>query len=347
MKDNIKYSLFSIRRYIFIFIMLCFVLTCSILLFTSGLHISLSNEKGRAIGIFVNIIFLSFIFTYIDGIYHRITIQKPVNSILEATSKITKGDFHVKIDNIHDSSHHNEFDIIIHNINTMARELESTETLRSDFIANVSHELKTPISIIKNHAQFIQYEDLTLEEIKEYAKIINDTSSNLNEMIMNILKLSKIENSKILVNKKDYNLSHQLIQCILQFESIWEKKNIDIDVHIKEDVIIHSDEELLSIVWNNLLSNAFKFSDNGGLVKISLIQDKEKITVSISDNGCGMSNEVGQHIFDKFYQGDTSHAVKGNGLGLALVKEIIELMNYDINVESALNEGSTFSITIY
>ena len=238
-------------------------------------------------------------------------------------------------------------DIIIENINQMTEELSSIETLRSDFIANVSHELKTPVSIIKNHAELMQSANITEEERQEYAKVISDTSRSLSNLIMNILRLSKLENQKILLNVETYNLSNQLISCILQFEQVWEEKDIELDTDIEDDLVISADQELMSIVWNNLLSNAFKFTDAEGKVTIIAKKKEDRILVSVQDTGCGMNSEVGRHIFDKFYQGDTSHSTKGNGLGLALVKKVTEMMKYDIDVESELGQGTVFTVSIY
>lgn len=343
---EIHHSIFSIKRYIIFFLILCLVITCCILLFVNGIDIPLTNKKWNAISTFISVIIFSLVFTIIDGIYHKITIEKPLKSLLEASQKIIKGDFSARVEPLHGLQKRNEMDIIIQNFNNMAEELASIETLRTDFIANVSHELKTPISIIKNNADFMQSDKISDEERKEYAKIISDSSKNLSNLITNILRLNKLENQKIFLNSKKFNLSEQLIQCMLKFESIWEEKDIDIQVDIDENMMIYGDEELLDIVWNNLLSNAFKFTEAKGTVAIMAKKENENIVVSIKDAGCGISEKVGKHIFDKFYQGDTSHATKGNGLGLALVKRIIEIMNYEISVESVVNKGTVFTVKI-
>ena len=164
--------------------------------------------------------------------------------------------------------------------------------------------------------------------------------------ITNILKLNRLENQQIFPRADSYNLSEQLCESLLQFESVWEEKEMEISTDIPEDITISADSELLSIVWNNLLSNAFKFTDMGGKVSVSLSEDSEYATVTVSDTGCGMTAETGKHIFEKFYQGDTSHATKGNGLGLALVKRIIDITGGEVSVTIAVGVGSTFKVKI-
>ncbi len=346
-RKQIRYSIFSFKRYIFFFILLSFIITCAILLFVNGLNLELKGNEWNAITTFINVFVLSLLFTVLEGIYYKFTLEKPLSLILDATEKITKGNFDIQIKSNSRLYRRNEMDIIIENINKMSEELSSIETLRSDFIANVSHELKTPVSIIKNYADLLQNTNITKEESEEYAKVISNTSRNLSDLIMNILRLSKLENQKILLNKETYNLSEQLTSCLLQFEQIWEDKKIDLKVNIEEQLNINADKELMSIVWNNLLSNAFKFTDAHGRIGVMAKKTEDGISVSIQDTGCGMNKEVGKHIFDKFYQGDISHATKGNGLGLALVKKIMELTKYDINVESELRKGTKFTVNIY
>ncbi len=345
-KNNIRYSLFSLNEYIFFFVMITFVITCSFFLFLDGLNIEELNITKNAFSTFFNILVLSLIFTLMHGTYYRFIVEKPVRQILDATHRITNGDFKVRIEPIHVLGKRNELDIIIDNFNKMAEELSSIETLRTDFISNVSHELKTPLSIIQNYAALMQDENTTDLERKEYSKSIYETSQNISKLVTNILKLNRLENQKIFLETKSYNLSNQLAECLLSFEHIWENKNIDIKVDIDENIMLNADEELTSIIWNNLYSNAFKFTEANGTVSVQAKSNKNSIIVSVSDTGCGMNKETGKHIFEKFYQGDTSHATKGNGLGLALVKRIIDIMNADIYIESSLGKGTTFTVKL-
>ena len=343
---KIKRSLFSFKAYILYFILVAFVVTCCMILFLSDLDKENIDFTKNAFSTFLNVLLLSLIITLLHGLYYKITVEKPVRSILNATQKIVKGNFSVRIDSNQFVKNSNELDIIINNFNEMAKELSGIETLRLDFISNVSHELKTPLAIIRNYSELMMEEDISNVQMKDYAKNINNASKNLSDLITNILKLNRLENQSIYLDVKQFNMSEQLTQAILGFENIWEEKEIEIDVDIEDDILIESDEELWMIVWNNLLSNAFKFTDPHGKVRVHAKQDDHHIMLTIQDNGCGMSKEVGKHIFDKFYQGDTSHATQGNGLGLALVRRIIDIVQASISVESTLGEGTTFSVVL-
>lgn len=335
--------LFLARNYVIIFLMNCFVITCCLILFLQDLEYSKITQN--AIATFINVAFLSLILTLLYAVSYHMMVEKPVRSLMEATQKIVKGDFHVRIERSSQLIGNNELNAVIDNFNEMAEELAGTEVLRSDFIANVSHELKTPLALIHNYSELMNTEQ-DVNKLKEYAKSINEASGNLSAMITNILKLNRLENQKIYLETQKYNLSEQLTQSLLGFETIFEEKNIEIEADIDEDIMIEADEEMLMIVWNNLFSNAFKFTQEHGTVRVHAHQSDQKVIVSVSDTGCGMSPEVGKHIFEKFYQGDTSHATKGNGLGLALVKRIVELMQASISVESTLGEGTTFTVEL-
>ena len=165
-------------------------------------------------------------------------------------------------------------------------------------------------------------------------------------MMTNILKLNRLENQQIFPQTTEFDLGEQLCECLLQYENVWETAEIEIDTDIAEDVKVIADAELLSLVWNNLFSNAFKFTGTGGVVSVSMTADAEYAIVKVKDTGCGMTAEVGAHIFEKFYQGDTSHSIQGNGLGLALVKRVIDIMHGEIGVERAVGVGTTFTVKI-
>lgn len=220
------------------------------------------------------------------------------------------------------------------------------ETLRNDFTANVSHELKTPLAVMQNYGTLLQQPSLSEEKRIEYAKTVTDASRRLADMVTNILKLNKLENQSIYPDAGTYDLGEQLCECLLSFESVWEDKNIDINTEIQDEVKITADPELLSLVWNNLFSNAFKFTGPGGTVSVTLRADEDSAAVSVSDTGCGISADAGKHIFEKFYQGDTSHASSGNGLGLALVKRVIDITGGEISVASEVGRGSTFTVRL-
>lgn len=333
-----------VMRFLVNFFVFSFFLTCSILLFIHGLDIEMDAIKANAVNTFLNIFVLTFIYVLIDYIRDRAKRKAVVNRIMGAVNSIESGDFSVELAMFPQWYGMDEFNDIFKIINQLSKELSGSETMKSDFIANVSHELKTPLAIINNYAVLLENSELS-EERLTYLHTISNTSKNLADLVSNVLRLNKLENQQIVCNKKVYYLNESISKCLLNFEAIWEEKEIDIDVMFDE-VLINNDAELLELVWNNLLSNAFKFTDNNGNVKVKVIDDNDYVLVSISDSGCGISKEVGMHIFDKFYQGDTSHSTKGNGLGLALVKRVIDVIDGEIYVDSVVNEGTTFSVRL-
>lgn len=342
----------AVYNFLVIFAVIAFITTCCTMLFVSvmthTLDITLTDENLSLAArlTFANVILLSLIFTAIDIVRKKITVDRPVKQITQGAEKIMGGDFSVQIKKFRSFEADDKFNEIIQCFNKMAQELSGIETLRTDFISNVSHELKTPLAVMQNYATMLQAPNLTEDKRIEYAKAISSSSRRLAELITNVLKLNKLENQHIFTNISAFNLSDQLCECLLQFEDLWENKNIDIDTDIQDQVIINSDPELLSIVWNNLFSNAIKFTPQGGKVSVSLKSIGGSIYVKVSDTGCGMSPETGKHIFEKFYQGDTSHATQGSGLGLALVKRIIDITKSDISVESQAGKGSTFTVKL-
>ncbi len=347
-----KKLLSTISNFFIFFLLSAFVTSCCVMLFVSLLQSSIGRaftqeEITVAAKItMLNVILLSVGMAIIDYVRRKFTVERPVKRITEATSKMMEGDFSVRIHPTAKFATDDSFNEIIDCFNKMASELSGVETLRTDFIANVSHEMKTPLAVMQNYGTLLQAPDLPEEKRIEYAKTITDASRRLADMMTNILKLNRLENQQIYPNPTTFDLGEQLCESLLQYESVWERKNIEIETDIAEGVLVSADTELLSLVWNNLFSNAFKFTEDGGKVTLTLAADEEYATVKIADTGCGMSAEVGAHIFEKFYQGDTSHATQGNGLGLALVKRVVDIMQGEIGVESAVGVGTTFTVRI-
>ena len=342
----------GIQRYAVFFLLMAFVISCCMILFLGlvqremGIDYTRENIRSAAILTFLNVMFLSLLCTVIDAIRRRYMVERPVKRIIGAAEKIMNGEFSTRIEPMGGLYSVDGFDIIIKYFNKMAEELSGTETLRTDFIANVSHELKTPLAVMQNYGTLLQQPDLPEEKRLEYAKAVTEASRRLADLITNILKLNKLENQQIYPVKATYNLGEQLCECLLNFEDTWEKKEIEIDTEIEEDVFVESDAELLTLVWNNLFSNAMKFTEPDGKVSLKLKTEGNLAIVTVQDTGCGISPEVGKHIFEKFYQGDTSHATQGNGLGLALVKRVVDIVGGDISVSSEVGKGSTFTVTI-
>ena len=341
----------GIYNYLMFFLVVAFLVSCSTMLFVStlrdtlDLHFTSENLNAAAKLTFWNVIFLSVLFTVIDAVRRKLTTDHITKHIAQAAQKVVQGDFSVRIAMKNRLGMDEKFEEIIQCFNTMTEELGSVETLRTDFIANVSHEMKTPLSIMQNYGTLLQMPDL--EEVKriEYAKGVTEGSRRLADMMTNILKINKLEKQQIYPKTEEYDLGEQLCECLLQFEDIWEEKQIEIETDIAENVKVNTDGELLSLVWNNLFSNAFKFTPEGGKVTLALEATEDYAIVKVTDTGCGMSPEVGAHIFEKFYQGDTSHATQGNGLGLALVKKVVDILQGEISVESAVGKGSTFVVS--
>lgn len=350
---NFRQNLFrAVYRYLLFFLLVAFLVTCTMSLFVStlskDLNLILTGENlNRAAKLtFLNVIILSVLFTIIDIIRRRLTAQRITKHITVAAKQIVQGNFDIRIAPVGWMGVDENYNEIIDCFNKMAQELQGVETLRTDFIANVSHEMKTPLAVMQNYGTLLQATDLSDEKRIEYAKGVTEGSRRMADMMTNILKLNRLENQKIFPKTTEFDLGEQLCESLLQYENIWEKAEIEIETDIAENVTVKADSELLSLVWNNLFSNAFKFTPAGGTVAVSLTADETCAIVKVSDTGCGMTAEVGAHIFEKFYQGDTSHSVQGNGLGLALVKRVVDIFHGEISVESTVGVGTTFTVKI-
>lgn len=349
-KTKYKQFLRAVNNYLVFFLMVAFVVSCCMMLFvtvladTMGLVFTVENIGTAAKLTFGNVLLITFFSGTFDYFRRKQMVERPVKQIMAALDQVMQGDFTVRIAPVKEFAGETGFNEIIRCFNKMTAELAGTETLRTDFIANVSHELKTPLAVMGNYATMLQKPGLSEEDRIAYAKAISQSSRRLAALITNILKLNKLENQQIFPRMDEYDLGEQLCENLLQFEDVWEKKNLNIETDIEDDVRIRSDAELLSLVWNNLFSNAVKFTPENGTIGVSLKTEGELVIVSVSDTGCGIKPEVGQHIFEKFYQGDTSHATQGNGLGLALVKRVVDILNGEIGVQSVYGQGSTFTV---
>lgn len=299
-----------------------------------------------AILMLIVILILASVCTVIDLIRRKLMVEKPVDKILDATERIAEGDFSVRLVPSHAYGKYDQYDVIMENLNTMAAELGKTEVLKTDFISNVSHELKTPLMVIKSYVSLLDGGKLDAETRKKYVKTVLQATTRLNDLIVNILRLNKLEHQEIKPELETFELGEALAECVLQFEDRIEEKGIELVCELEENVFVYSSKSYLEIVWNNLISNAVKFTNDGGRVALTLKKQGEKVVVTVSDTGCGISPEIGAHIFEKFYQGDTSHAQEGNGLGLALVKKVIDVLGGEISVSSEEGKGSVFTIVL-
>ncbi len=303
------------------------------------------DKRIAAVVMLLTILFLASVCTVIDIVRRKLTVEKPVDMILDAAEKIASGDFSVKLEPRHRYGSYDEYDAIMENINIMALELGKSEIMKTDFISNVSHEIKTPLAVIQSYASIMKKSDISAEDREAYADTITDASKKLSALVGNILKLNKLENGVIKPEYEKTSIDGLLVEAVLAFEDKIESKNITLNCDFEEVSLITS-KGLLEIVFNNLISNAVKFTENGGKIFVSLKAEGDACIVSVSDNGVGISREAGERIFEKFYQSDTSHSAEGNGLGLPLVKKVIDILGGEISVKSEPGKGSTFTVVI-
>lgn len=272
--------------------------------------------------------------------------QQPIEDFAQATRQVAAGDFSVYLAPRHTADRADYLDVIFLDFNKMVEQLGSIETLKTDFFSNVSHEIKTPLAVIQSSAELLTRDTLPLQERDKAVEDILHATKRLSGLITNMLKLNKLEKQAIHPVPEQYDLCAQLCECTLQFEEVWEKKGIEFEAELEDRALIEADPGLLELVWTNLLSNAVKFTPAGGTVRIRQTSDAQSVTVSVTDTGCGMDKATQYRIFEKFYQGDPSHAAEGNGLGLALVQRILQLSEGTIAVHSAPGEGSVFTLRL-
>ena len=269
-------------------------------------------------------------------------IVNPIKKITDATKKVASGDFTIELETKRDD----EIGELTHNFNKMVKELNSIECLQKDFINNVSHEIKTPISSIQGFAKLLEADDLSKEERKEYAEIIKEESDRLLYLSTNILKLAKLENQERIMNKTKFNIAEQIRRTISVLEPKWKEKNIKFNVSLKEQEFL-GEKDLMYQVWMNIIENSIKFSKQDGQIDVKMKTNQDSIIVEIKDYGIGMEEEEAKKIFDRFYQVDKSRSSKiSTGLGLSIVKKIVELNQGTIDVESTLGLGSTFTVKL-
>lgn len=276
------------------------------------------------------------------------TIVKPMRSMTWHMGELAKGDFSVRMPP-NDRIEINEAKQFTKSFNKAAEELSGIETMRANFISDFSHEFRTPIASINGFAQLLRDQNLSSEERDEYLDIIIDESKRLSNLSEDILNLSRMESLSILTNIGAVDVAEGLRRSIAIVEPNANEKDIAVTVDIDETQVI-GNADYLSQLWTNILQNAVKFTPKGGSIKISLknsqVQKTKSVTCTISDDGCGMDESTRTHLFERFYQGDTSHAQEGNGLGLSLCKRIVDLHGGTIRVISAPGKGSTFVVTL-
>lgn len=330
------------------------VLTYLIMLLISGIHVGLvvlmvRTKASDTLAVVIIMIFwaaMAALFTLITTKQIKRAYDKPMHTLAEATRAVAGGDFSIYLKPRHTTEKLDYIDVMYLDFNKMVEELGSIETMKTDFFSNVSHEMKAPLSVILSSLELIESGRLSPDEYDKQLQSAIAATQRMSDMIGNLLKLNKLEKQTIVPTMENYDLCDELCQCALTFEHIWEQKELDFEADMEDSCYISADPDLMCMVWNNLLSNAVKFTAPGGQIVLTQKTEKDRVIISIKDTGCGMSEETQKHIFDKFYQGDTSHATEGNGLGLALAQRIIQLMNGTITVESSPGQGSTFIVSL-
>lgn len=332
-----------------------FLIFITALLITAGLHFGLlygMQSAGFSPLIMVHIILAYWaLAALLLAVYTHHKIKKayevPMHRIADATARVAAGDFSVRIEPLNAPDKLDYLDVMIADFNKMVEELGSIETLRVDFFSNVSHEIKTPLAVIQNTAEMLERGVPDEERRREYITAISSASKRLSTLISNILRLNKLERQTIIPSPAEFDLCDQLVQSALMFETVWEERGIEFNADLADERrMITADSELLPLVWNNLLSNAFKFTERGGTVTLREYAENGQVCVIVEDTGCGMDEQTRKHIFDKFYQGDTSHSTEGNGLGLALAQRVIQLSGGTIDVESIPGKGTRFTVIL-
>lgn len=324
---------------IFLLLLIVFFIFISLMLLLGVLGLIVTQKESHVFPLLFILLISLLIGLCISGFTsHR--ILQPIDHLRKAMSAVAKGDFSIQLA---EEQRIDEVQQLYHDFNKMVKDLSSIETLRNDFVSNISHEFKTPIATIQGYIQLLQSPDLDSQEQQLYLQRIAKSSQQLSQLTENILKLTKLETQEIALERKSFSLDEQLRQVILLLQPKWEKNDLQLELELPS-LIYNGNEELLYQVWLNVLDNAIKYSRPGGLLAVRLAQENQQLVITIKDSGIGMDEQQRQHMFDKFYQGDTSRKTKGNGLGLALVKQIIDLHGGTIEVLSEPKIGTTFTI---
>ena len=343
--ERIKRKLFPFPT--FLISLLVFALISTVQMKIIGSYIDVESiPRLQRMGVYGFWFFGAASFTLVTNWKIRQNYQRPLEVFSAAARRVAQGDFSVYLRPRHTPDKADHMDVLFEDFNKMVEELGSIETLKTDFFSDVSHEFKSPLAVIASNAELLQADGGLTSRQQEQVENIRDATGSLADLIQNMLKLNKLEKQAIRPMPEAFDLCAQLCECAVQFEDVWEKKDIDFEADLEDTALAYADPGLTGLVWTNLLANAIKFTPEGGHILLTQRTERGRAVVSVQDTGCGMTPEVLQHIFEKFYQGDASHATQGNGLGLALVKRILELSEGTIAVTSEPGKGSVFTVTL-
>lgn len=327
--------MFSLLTFLTLTLTILFSALLTFLLIKTGILV----RQNRGIVFFVIAVVSILVGTIISNYAGR----QPLAAIIgmsDAAREVARGNFDISLN---EDIRIKELRDMAHNFNLMAKELAGTEILRTDFVENVSHEFKTPLSAIEGYATLLQKKDLSVEKRRDYTKKILYNTRRLSTLTSNILLLSRLENQEIGIKKESFCLDEQLREILLLLEDGWTEKQLELEIDL-DAVDYYGNKDLLAHVWQNILSNAIKFAPEHGIIHILLRRENGSLITRITDNGIGMSEDVMRRVFEKFYQGDFSRSSQGNGLGLALAKRIVDLHGGDISVSSKEGKGTTFTV---
>ena len=336
---------YSLRAYVvacvFVIMMWAGFLTGAIMIILHYFFGQMSRFQAPLVIVAVCLLVSVFMGTCVSAFVGN-RMVRPLKKMIAAMKKVEKGDLSVSVDA---SSTEGEINELVESFNRMVQELNSIEMFRENFINSFSHEFKTPIVSIQGFAKQLKKDNISEEKKQEYIDIIIDESKRLTNLSSNILMLTKLENQTIITDKDKFSLDEQIRDSILLLEKQWSAKDIEFDIDM-DSITYVTNEDMMSQVWVNILSNAIKFSPTKSKISITLHETENEIRVQIKDNGIGMNEETINHIFERFYQGDKAHSQEGNGLGLPLVKRIVELCDGNIRVESQYGIGTEFIVTL-
>lgn len=335
---------YSPRMRLYYWLIVTIIVMSSFVAVASGMYVleHLQVVRKLSLSALVALIAVALVTISLMSYFVGRRILAPMVKLSKASKEVARGNYNITVS---DSSKLEEVQTTFRNFNAMVRQLGSVATLSNDFVSNVSHEFKTPLTAIEGYAMLLQDASLNDAEREEYAEKILYNTRRLTTLVGNILTLSKIENEHLAPQYTSYRLDEQIRQTVVMLEPEWNAKDISFDVELDE-VSISACESLLLHVWTNLIGNAIKFSPEHSRIEIRLLEQKECVVFTVRDHGCGMSEDVIRHAFEKFYQGDTSHKSEGNGLGLPMVKRIVELSDGLIEIESTVNNGALFRVIL-
>ncbi len=331
--------------YFAFFLLVAGVVTVAVLIFDA---VSASGNVAKIAIIMAAVVFgLSLVCTVIDSLRRKYFEEEPLERILEATKRISNGDFNVDLVPRHSEKNYNAFDVIMENINDMAAQLAKAESQSKDFVTNVSHELKTPLAVLQTSAAMLLSGKADEKETARLIEVIDLTVKRMTALVGEILDLSRLESAQLLPPRESVDIEDLVSSCAISFEELLDAKNLRLEADLEPGLKLLSVRSYLKLIFDNLISNAVKFSYDGGKIELESRRIDGGAMISVRDHGVGIDKQTGERIFEKFYQGDASRKQEGSGIGLAIVKKAIDRLGGTISVQSVPKEGSCFTVVLH